>query len=39
VRTRHHVIKGIGLGLILGWTLATIVTAGACTGVNPSFSQ
>lgn len=28
--------KGLGLGLMIGWALATIVSAGFCTGVNPS---
>ncbi|MGN9837699.1 hypothetical protein ACTMTI_06230 [Nonomuraea sp. H19] len=26
---------GVGLGLMIGWTLASIVSAGYCTGLNP----
>ncbi|MCK2214438.1 hypothetical protein MF672_011645 [Actinomadura sp. ATCC 31491] len=26
---------GLGLGLMLGWALASIVSAGFCTGLNP----
>ncbi|MBN6058327.1 hypothetical protein JYK22_40785, partial [Nonomuraea sp. RK-328] len=26
---------GLGLGLMIGWSLASIVTAGFCTGINP----
>ncbi|WP_432928295.1 hypothetical protein ACQPZZ_01755 [Microbispora sp. CA-135349] len=29
--------RGLGLGLMIGWALLTILTAGLCTGVNPSF--
>jgi hypothetical protein len=28
--------KGLGLGLMIGWGLVSIVTAGFCTGLNPS---
>ncbi|MEU1982535.1 hypothetical protein [Nocardia sp. NPDC019395] len=28
--------KGMGMGLMIGWALVTICTAGFCTGVNPS---
>ncbi|WP_221891374.1 hypothetical protein [Microbispora sp. KK1-11] len=28
--------RGLGLGLMIGWALLTIFTAGFCTGVNPS---
>lgn len=27
---------GTGLGLMIGWALWSIVTAGLCTGLNPS---
>ncbi|MFI6324615.1 hypothetical protein ACIBG8_44310 [Nonomuraea sp. NPDC050556] len=27
--------KGLGLGLMIGWALASIVSAGFCTGLNP----
>ncbi|MEV6150565.1 hypothetical protein AB0L53_09505 [Nonomuraea sp. NPDC052129] len=26
---------GLGLGLMIGWALASIVSAGYCTGLNP----
>jgi hypothetical protein len=26
---------GLGLGLLIGWALASIVSAGYCTGLNP----
>jgi hypothetical protein len=28
--------KGLGLGLMIGWALMSIVSVGICTGVNPS---
>ncbi|MBE3008346.1 hypothetical protein IL992_03985 [Microbispora sp. NEAU-D428] len=28
--------RGLGLGLMIGWALMTIFTAGFCTGINPS---
>ncbi|WP_156081269.1 hypothetical protein [Microbispora rosea] len=28
--------RGLGMGLMIGWALMTIFTAGFCTGVNPS---
>ncbi|SEL44825.1 hypothetical protein [Nonomuraea pusilla] len=27
---------GLGLGLMIGWGLSSIVTAGFCTGLNPA---
>ncbi|WP_205302846.1 hypothetical protein [Nonomuraea montanisoli] len=27
--------RGLGLGLMIGWALASIATAGLCTGINP----
>ncbi|MBF8191635.1 hypothetical protein ITP53_39270 [Nonomuraea sp. K274] len=27
---------GLGLGLMLGWAIASIVSAGYCTGLNPA---
>ncbi|TDD12868.1 hypothetical protein E1292_00635 [Nonomuraea deserti] len=27
--------RGLGLGLMIGWALASIVSAGYCTGLNP----
>ncbi|TMR90754.1 hypothetical protein EJK15_53660 [Nonomuraea basaltis] len=28
--------KGLGLGLLIGWALWSILSAGLCTGLNPS---
>jgi hypothetical protein len=28
--------KGLGLGLMIGWALWSILSAGICTGLNPS---
>uniref|UniRef100_UPI001F1B6C61 hypothetical protein n=1 Tax=Mycobacterium avium TaxID=1764 RepID=UPI001F1B6C61 len=28
--------KGIGMGLMIGWALTSILTAGICTGLNPA---
>lgn len=28
--------KGIGLGLMIGWALTSLVTVGFCTGINPA---
>ncbi|KUI28031.1 hypothetical protein AU196_05640 [Mycobacterium sp. IS-1742] len=28
--------KGVGLGLMVGWALVSLVTVGICTGINPS---
>ena len=28
--------KGIGLGLMIGWALTSLLTAGFCTGLNPA---
>ncbi|MFC6577823.1 hypothetical protein [Planomonospora parontospora] len=27
--------KGLGIGLMAGWALVSIVSAGFCTGINP----
>ncbi len=27
--------KGLGLGLMIGWALVSVVSAGFCTGLNP----
>lgn len=32
---RKPVALGLGLGLMIGWALASIVSAGYCTGLNP----
>ncbi|WP_246540891.1 hypothetical protein [Mycobacterium spongiae] len=36
VALRNPWARGIGLGLMIGWALTSIVTAGFCTGVNPT---
>jgi hypothetical protein len=33
---RNPQAKGIGLGLMVGWALVSLVTVGICTGLNPS---
>lgn len=30
------VTKGLGLGVMIGWALVSICTAGFCTGINPN---
>lgn len=32
--SRHA--KGLGIGLMIGWALVSVFTAGFCTGVNPA---
>lgn len=34
VRNPHA--KGVGLGLMIGWALTSLVTVGFCTGINPA---
>ncbi|MBB4934649.1 hypothetical protein F4561_005469 [Lipingzhangella halophila] len=29
--------KGLGLGLMIGWALVSILSAGWCTGLNPAY--
>ncbi|WP_051027073.1 hypothetical protein [Nocardia higoensis] len=36
ILVRKPVAKGLGMGLMIGWALVTICTAGFCTGVNPN---
>ncbi|MBO0679378.1 hypothetical protein JRC04_18085 [Mycolicibacterium sp. S2-37] len=31
--------RGIGLGLMVGWALTSLVTVGICTGINPMVYQ
>lgn len=31
--------RGIGLGLMIGWAITSIVTVGICTGLNPVLYQ
>lgn len=35
-KTGSPVPKGIGLGLMIGWALTSILTVGYCTGLNPA---
>lgn len=35
VALRNSWAKGIGMGLMIGWALTSIVTVGFCTGLNP----
>ncbi|MGP4094281.1 MULTISPECIES: hypothetical protein [unclassified Nonomuraea] len=35
VRLRKSWSVGLGLGTMIGWGLASIVSAGYCTGLNP----
>jgi hypothetical protein len=34
IRARSYALKGLGIGLAVGWALLTIVSSGACTGVS-----
>lgn len=36
VALRKPWAKGLGLGLMIGWALVSIVSVGFCTGINPS---
>ncbi len=36
VAVRNANWKGIGLGLMIGWALTSLFTAGFCTGINPT---
>jgi hypothetical protein len=33
--TSNATIKGLGLGLMIGWAFLSIVSVGFCTGLNP----
>jgi hypothetical protein len=33
---RNPQVKGIGLGLMVGWALTSLVSVGFCTGINPA---
>ncbi|KAA1249155.1 hypothetical protein F0Q45_16725 [Mycobacterium simiae] len=35
VTVRDPWARGIGMGLMIGWALTSIVTVGYCTGLNP----
>ncbi|MGI5285031.1 hypothetical protein ACQEVF_17075 [Nonomuraea polychroma] len=36
VLIRQSWTRGLGLGLMIGWALWSILSAGICTGLNPS---
>lgn len=31
---RGWIVRGIGIGLLLGWGIATVISGGVCTGLN-----
>ncbi len=33
--TKNAIVKGLGLGLMIGWALLSVVSVGFCTGLNP----
>ncbi|PEG56640.1 hypothetical protein H5U98_06665 [Mycolicibacterium boenickei] len=33
--SKNPTAKGLGIGLMVGWALVSLFTAGFCTGVNP----
>lgn len=33
--TKNPHARGIGLGLMIGWAVTSMVTVGFCTGINP----
>ncbi|MFD3592617.1 hypothetical protein ACFWU5_07790 [Nocardia sp. NPDC058640] len=35
IRRKKAAPKGFGLGLMIGWSLVTVFTAGLCTALNP----
>lgn len=35
-KSGNPVPKGLGLGLMIGWALTSILTVGYCTGLNPA---
>jgi hypothetical protein len=36
LRTKNSNAKGLGLGLMIGWAVTSLVTVGFCTGINPA---
>lgn len=34
--SRNRYAKGLGLGLMIGWALTSLLTVGFCTGINPT---
>jgi hypothetical protein len=35
LRTANPSARGLGLGLMIGWAVTSLVTVGFCTGINP----
>jgi hypothetical protein len=35
LRSRNPNTRGLGVGLMVGWALMSLFTAGFCTGINP----
>ncbi|MFD4458909.1 hypothetical protein [Nocardia sp. NPDC058480] len=35
IRRKRPAPKGFGMGLMIGWSLVTVCTAGLCTAINP----
>ncbi len=35
VRGTSYFVKGLGIGLAIGWALISILSAGICTGLDP----
>ncbi|MUL85254.1 hypothetical protein FZI95_24600 [Mycobacterium sp. CBMA247] len=33
--SKNPTAKGLGIGLMVGWALVSLFTAGFCTGINP----
>lgn len=36
LRSSSAYAKGLGIGLMVGWALVSLFTAGFCTGINPT---
>ncbi|GAA3443320.1 hypothetical protein [Planomonospora venezuelensis] len=39
VKSGTPLARGMGVGLMIGWGLVTVLSAGFCTGVNPGLYQ
>ncbi|ABK70266.1 hypothetical protein LI99_26730 [Mycolicibacterium smegmatis] len=35
LRRNNPQARGLGIGLMIGWALMSVLTAGFCTGINP----
>lgn len=35
LRRNNPQARGLGIGLMIGWALVSVLTAGFCTGINP----